>query len=354
MNKLIYILILVVFSLNLNAQETEVQFTPDSTKFLIGEQINVLLQAKAPKDSVIEWPLLTDTIGKLEVVSRSKIDTLLKEDYQIISQNYKLTQFDSGSYMLNPVRFKIGNTIMYTKPKMLDVTTVAVDTTKQKMYDIKGNIQVGYTFMELLPYILLFLLIVILIYLGYHFWKNRKPQEKKIVIPKIPPFDMAMQNLKKLDEARLLKEGNVKEYYVRLTDILRRYIEDELDIPAMESTTGEIMDSIKNKEVSKDTKERIEELLKESDFVKFAKFEPESGKHPYFRKSTEDIIIESHSLVSKDASATLSNQTSATLSNQTSATLSNQTSATLSNQGQGTSDKKLITRNEKPETSNDE
>ena len=77
MNKLIYILTLVAFSLNLSAQETEVQFTPDSTHFVIGEQVNALLQAKAPKDSVIEWPLLTDTIGKLEVISQSKIDTLI-------------------------------------------------------------------------------------------------------------------------------------------------------------------------------------------------------------------------------------------------------------------------------------
>ena len=308
MNKLIYILTLVAFSLNLSAQEMEVQFTPDSTKFLIGEQINVLLQAKAPKDSVIEWPLLTDTIGKLEVVSRSKIDTLLKDDYQVISQNYKLTQFDSGSYMLNPIRFIIGDSVMYTKPKMLDVGTVVVDTTKQKMYDIKGIIEVGYTFMELLPYILLFLLFAILLYLGYRYWEKLKPQEKRVFIPKIPPFDTAMHNLKKLDEARLLKEGNVKEYYVRLTDILRNYIEDELDIPAMESTTFEIMNSIKTRKISKDTREKIEELLKESDFVKFAKFEPESGKHPYFRKSTEDIIIESHSHLVEDASTTLSNQ----------------------------------------------
>jgi len=312
MNKILYILTLVAFSLNLSAQQAEVQFTPDSTKFLIGEQINVLLKAKAHKDSVIEWPLLTDTIGKLEVVYRSKIDTLIKGDYQIISQNYKLTQFDSGSYILNPVRFKIGETVMYTKPKMLDVTTVAVDTTKQKMYGIKGNIQVGYTFMELLPYILLFLLIAILIYLGYRYWEKLKPQEKKVVIPKVPPFDMAMQNLKKLDEARLLKNGNVKEYYVRLTDILRKYIEDELGIPAMESTTFEIMETLRNKDISKDTKEKIEELLKESDFVKFAKYEPESGKHPYFRKSTEDIIIESHSLINQEAKLETSNQKQAT------------------------------------------
>ena len=69
----------------------------------------------------------------------------------------------------------------------------------------------------------------------------------------------------------------------------------------------------------------------ESDFVKFAKFEPESGRHPYFRKSTEDIIIESHSLVSEDASAPLSNRASDSISN-----------------------KKIETSNQKQATSNDE
>lgn len=308
MNKVKYIIAFMVLALNLQAQEAEVQFTPDTTKFLIGDQINVLLQAKASKDSLIEWPVLSDTLGKLEVISRSTIDTLIKGDYQIISQNYKLTQFDSGSYILNPVRFKIGESVFYTKPKMLDAVTVEVDTTKQKLYDIKGNIHVGYTFWEILPYILLLLIIVIIIYLGYYFWKKQKPREKKIFIPTIPPYDLAMQNLIKLDEARLLKDGNVKEYYVRLTNILRRYIEDEHHIPAMESTTDEIMDSIHQIDISKDTKGKIQELLKESDFVKFAKYLPSLGKHPYFRKSTEDIIIESHSIDLGDENATNSKQ----------------------------------------------
>ncbi|MCK5782184.1 MAG: hypothetical protein KAH10_06310 [Flavobacteriales bacterium] len=300
MKNIIYILTLVFVSLQIQAQETAVMFKPDTTGFVIGDQINVLLQAEAPKDSIIVWPILPDTIGKLEVVSRSSIDTLFKDNFQIISQNYKLTQFDSGSYVLNPVRFRIGDKVMYTKPKMLNVSTVAVDTTKQKIFGIKGNIHVGYTFWEILPYILLFLIVVAMLLLAYYFWKKHKPKERKVFIPQIPPYDLAMQHLKKLDEARLIKDGNVKEYYVRLTDILRRYIEDEFHIPAMESTTLEIMDSIRDNEIGKEAKEKIEELLKESDFVKFAKYTPSAGKHPYFRKTTEEIIVESHSLISSD------------------------------------------------------
>ena len=293
MKKILYILVIIIWVGELNAQETQVQFTPDTTKFVIGDQINVLLQAKASKDTLIEWPVLSDTLGKLEVISRSVIDTTYKDNYQIISQNYKLTQFDSGSYLLSPVRLKIGSEVFYTKPKMIDVTTIAVDTTKQKMYAIKDNIHVGYTFWEILPYLLILLLVAIVIYMGYYFWKNDKSKEKKVIAPIIPPFEMAMQSLKKLDNAHLIKDGNIKEYYVRLTDILRTYIEDEHYIPAKESTSDEIMGAIHQIDTGKEIKEKIRELLNESDFVKFAKYQPEVGKHPYFRKSTEDIIIAS-------------------------------------------------------------
>ena len=297
MKKIIYILAIFIYSLNLNAQETEVQFTPDSTKFKIGEQINVLLQVKTSVNDSISWPLLTDTIGEFEVIARSKIDTLINNDYQIVSQSYKLTQFDSGSYVLTPIRFQIGDSIYYTKPKMIDINTVVVDTTKQKMFSIKGNIHVGYTFWEILPFILTFIIVLAFIYMAYYLWMKRKPKEHKKLIPKIPPYDLAMINLKRLDEANLIKDGKIKSYYVELTDILRTFIEKEHGILALESTTDEIMLDLSNVDISKETKLSIKELLTQSDFVKFAKHIPSEGKHPYFRKTTEDIINNSRLII---------------------------------------------------------
>lgn len=290
---------MLIWGLGLKAQQTEVSFTPDTTSFAIGNQINALLTVKAPRDSVVEWQVVADTIGKLEVVWKSKIDTLLSNNYNVFTQNYKLTSFDSGSYMLKPLRFKIGEEVYYTQPKMLNVTTVKVDTTKQKMYGIKGNIYVGYTFWEILPYILIALAVVVFIYMIYYFWRNQKPKKKKIYVPKIPPYDVAMKNLKELDKTELLKEGNIKEYYGRLTNILRKYIEDDHNVSAMEFTTDEIMDSIEGVDVLKDSKSRIKELLSQSDFVKFAKFKPEEGKHYYFRNLAENVIIESSEALTK-------------------------------------------------------
>lgn len=290
MNKFIYTVTLFLFGATLMAQEVE--FTPDTTRFVIGEQINFKLKAKSDKNTTIDWPVLNDTIGELEVITRSKIDTTFKGDLQIIEQNYKLTHFDSGSYVLNPVRFKIGDSILYTKPKMIEVYSVAVDTTKQKLYPIKSNIEVGYSFREILPYILIWLFLMLLVFGGIYFFKKHQAKEKVVEEIKIPPFDSAMMGLKELDKEDLINKGEIKEFYVRLTDILRRFIEDEHKIPAMESTTDEIMEGIKYLNLSKDTNSKIDELLVESDYVKFAKYKPKLGRNLHFRESTEAIIKE--------------------------------------------------------------
>jgi len=290
MNKFIYILAILFLAVALNAQEVE--FTPDTTRFVIGEQVNFKLKAEADKALNVEWPVLNDTIGQLEVISRSVIDTTYKDNLQIIEQNYTLTNFDSGSYVLNPVRFKIGDSILYTKPKMIEVYSVEVDTTKQKLYPIKDNIEVGYSLEEILPYLLLLLLIIVVAFVAIYFYRkyiNKERIEEEI---KVPPFEMAMTGLKNLDKADLIAKGEIKEFYVRLSDILRRFIEDEHRLPAMESTTDEILDELKRLDFTKEIKANIKDLLVESDFVKFAKYQPETGKHDYYRKLTEELIVE--------------------------------------------------------------
>lgn len=298
MNKIKYIFSIFVLLSNIAyAQKTEVGMYIDSTKFIIGDQINAILKVKTENKELVKWPELKDSLGSLEIVSKTKIDTLVENNYKTLSQSYKLTQFDSGTYILKPIAIKIGDSTFYTKQKTLQVSSVEVDTTKQKMYDIKQNIYVGYSFWEILPYVLILFVLGVMLYMFYFYWKKQKNKEKPVSVPKISPFDFAILSLKKLDEGNYLKDGNIKEFYVKLTDILRRYIEDEHDIPTMESTTDEIMVSVQRIDFSKEIKDKIRELLKESDFVKFAKYKPEERKHAYYRNTAEQIILAGHKIV---------------------------------------------------------
>jgi hypothetical protein len=94
--------------------------------------------------------------------------------------------------------------------------------------------------------------------------------------PKLPPHVIALQELDKLKNEELWQHEKVKDYYTRLTDIVRVYIEDRFTISAMEQTTFEILTSfnIKEEQIEKKSFDELKEILEVSDLVKFAKFTP--------------------------------------------------------------------------------
>ena len=94
--------------------------------------------------------------------------------------------------------------------------------------------------------------------------------------PKLPPHVIALQELDKLKTEQLWQQDKVKDYYTRLTDIVRVYIEDRFSVPAMEQTTFEILSEFKRNGSQLDTKtyNELQEILEVADFVKFAKLTP--------------------------------------------------------------------------------
>ncbi|PIE99005.1 MAG: hypothetical protein CR961_01375, partial [Polaribacter sp.] len=114
--------------------------------------------------------------------------------------------------------------------------------------------------------------------------------------PKIPPYELAIQELKALDEKLLWQNNKIKEYYSELTDILRTYIEDEFGVPALESTSDEIVKKLSRLHRKKqiiapnETLNRLSKLLQTSDLVKFAKMKPLSDEIEEDRKDAGYIV----------------------------------------------------------------
>jgi hypothetical protein len=93
--------------------------------------------------------------------------------------------------------------------------------------------------------------------------------------PAVPPYTLAMQALDRIKEEKPWQHGQMKAYYTRLTETLRAYMEGELELPALEWTTREILQALEGREVvEKKERERLGELLEEADLVKFAKAAP--------------------------------------------------------------------------------
>ncbi len=229
----------------------------------------------------MKWHSLKDTINsKVEIVSLSPIDTSISPDKKtiLLSQKLHVTCFDSGYFVIPPFKFlRNGDSLKYveTKPLLLEVIAFEVDTT-QAIKDIKPPLEAPYTFKEALPYIIAGLLIVILVLVVIYYFNKRKAT--KIVVqptePKLSAHELALMQLKMLQEKKLWQQGNYKLYHTDLTDILRQYLQERFGVMALEQTTDEILKSFRSIDISDPLKSNLKQVLELADFVKFAKINP--------------------------------------------------------------------------------
>jgi hypothetical protein len=145
--------------------------------------------------------------------------------------------------------------------------------------DIKKPFSAPVTLKEIAPWLLGIILIGAIVFLIIYAISRRnknRPLFQRPPKPKLPPHVIALQELDKLKTEQLWQQDKVKDYYTRLTDIVRVYIEDRFSVPAMEQTTFEILSEFKGTGSQLDTKtfDELQEILEVADFVKFAKLTP--------------------------------------------------------------------------------
>jgi len=257
----------------------------DTTDILIGDQINLNIKFTMPLDYRVLWPFYKDTLTQnIEIIGMSPVDTLINEEEHLVDmlQTITITSFDSGYYYVPPIRFQyqpIDDTVFLeasTIPLYLKVNTMEVDTS-QAIKAIKPPLRAPLTFREILPWLLIALAAVALIFLVIYIIRRRKKKQPLFRIrPKVilPPHIVAMNGLENLKGKKLWQAGKVKDYYTELTDIVRLYIEDRFSVEAAEMTTDEIIEGLKGTDTAKETVEKLSRTLVMADLVKFAKEKP--------------------------------------------------------------------------------
>ena len=268
---------------SLHAQTTvSATLTADSTHILIGDHLNVKLTLKYPASLKIRMPVVKDSVGNMEFIAASKIDTVNEPTVQSFSQTYTVSVFDSGQFHAGPIAVPFKNAngavdTLYSNVLVVDVNTLPVDTARP-FKPIKGPLAVPYAWQEFVLYVLAALLLLALIIGGiilYQKYNRKKMAESNArPLPKDPAHIWARNELKKLEEEKLWQKDQVKQYYSRLTEILRLYLEYRFSWLALESTTGEIEDAIDNYITKEKAKDNLLQILRTADLVKFAKLLP--------------------------------------------------------------------------------
>ncbi|WP_176829816.1 hypothetical protein [Tenacibaculum sp. MAR_2009_124] len=286
---LLYILFL--FSITIGYSQNQlVKAEIDTISIRIGEQFQYKLTIDETENVII--PKLENLKG-LEVVDSLKLDTINNK----LIQKYVLTGFDSGAFYIPRQQIFIKNQAHLTDSLLVNVATVAIDTTKVKKFPIKGIKGEPYQFDDYKEYIFWALIVLLIVITTLYFALKRSDKStSEAFVPKLAPYQEALQNLKLLDEKLLWQNNKVKAHYSELTEIIRNFIERELNIPALEQTTNELVDTltdfsnINTITTDKETIQKLEKLLSKSDLVKFAKSKPMAHDIEFDRKNAEIII----------------------------------------------------------------
>lgn len=276
--------------------DSDLRVAVDTTKMRIGEQINYTLQLKADSTAQISFAE-KPFFAPFEVLSETAIDTIKAKSHYLFTKKYGLIQFDSGAYWLPPQKVLVNGLPKISDSLLIQVATVPVDTLKQKLFDIKPIVAVEKNY-DVLTQNIIYGLLTVLLLVGltyvFFFAKKRREERRK----KLPPFERAIEELKALETVTPFGQEEYKQYYSRLTDVVRRYLEEEARISALESTTDELLmklEALKHTgklELERETIKNLKSVLQTADLVKFARSTPEYGTTSKDRELVEGVVIE--------------------------------------------------------------
>ena len=271
--------------LAVKAQVT-VEAAIDSIEMLIGEQVHVTVTATTKEGAKVEFPVYKPTqplIPGVEVLKSTEMGTKGRDngfvDRQVV---YTLTSFDDTLYYLPPFVVKVDGKPYESKSLALKVIGIEVDTAHvEKFFGPKDVQENPFQWSDWSLLFWLSVLTLVLMALGYYLYlrlRDNKPIITRIrIVKRLLPHQKAMKEIEQIKADKMQNSENPKEYYTKLTDTLRKYIEDRYGFNAMEMTSSEIIERLE-RALAGDTKAadtmkaELRQLFTTADLVKFAKY----------------------------------------------------------------------------------
>ena len=276
--KRVIIFIGLIVSTLLAMAQGNVQATIDPIEMLIGEQAQVTLTVQVDDNAKVEWPVLKPRqmlVPGVEVIaSHTNIPSQAGSSGKVMT--ITLTSFDGNLYHLPPFTVKVNGKELKSNELALKVVEVEVDTTQMNAFfgpkDVQDN---PFQWSDWsLPFWLSVLMLVLLaiVYYLYLRLRDNKPIISHIrIVKRLLPHQKAMKEIEQIKADKMVTSENSKEYYTKLTDTLRKYIEERYGFSAMEMTSSEIIERLMSTQDQK-VLDELRQLFTTADLVKFAKY----------------------------------------------------------------------------------
>ena len=269
-----------LFPLSAVKAQVSVEAEIDSIQIFVGQQAHVTLRATAKENAKVEFPQFKPmqyvTPG-VEVLDSRELENKQQDNgYVTRSMVYTMTSFDDTLYYIPPMKVKIDGKPYESKSLALKVLTIEVDTLHADQFfgpkDVQDN---PFQWSDWSLPFWLSVLMLLLLALGYYLYlrlRDNKPIITHIrIVKRLLPHQKAMKEIEQIKADKMVTSENQKEYYTKLTETLRRYIEERYGFSAMEMTSSEIIDRLMSTG-DQQSLDELRQLFTTADLVKFAKY----------------------------------------------------------------------------------
>jgi hypothetical protein len=269
--KRIILLIGLILNTILTFAQASVDVKIDPIEMMIGEQAQVMMTVHASEGAKVEMHTFQprqQIVAGVEVINVEH-----PTDHSLL---LTLTSFDGNLYYLPPFKVKVNGKTLESKSLALKVVEVEVDTTKLDKFfgpkDVQDN---PFRWSDWSLSFWLSILMLVLLALAYYLYlrlRDNKPIIARIkIVKRLLPHQKAMKEIEQIKADKMVSSENQKEYYTKLTDTLRKYIEERYGFSAMEMTSTEIIERLMASDDQQSLSE-LRQLFMTADLVKFAKY----------------------------------------------------------------------------------
>ncbi len=262
-----------------SAGEVQIALTPDRSELTVGDPVHLALEVTHPAGYQVIIPKLEQVWGDFEVRSQSAATTTANDDgTETTRQTIEVTLFNLGEFETPALPLTIGwagQVFEELVPPALLAVVPTLTGDDSDLRDIKP--QAGLNLPATWPWIAGGLLLAALLAVA-GVWAYRRRRGEPFLAPVVdnrPPWQVAYDELARIEGLGLLDQRRFKEYYTLITDCLRAYLEAQCNLQVFERTTSELRLTLRRSDLAPEQSRRFLDLFSESDLVKFAKFEPD-------------------------------------------------------------------------------
>ena len=252
-------------------QQPEIRAEVSEHEISIGDHLKLDLVAYNSTVGDVTFLEEPQELGEFVLISSEPLE-------KAEGREYVVSIYTTGTHVIPaiPVKYRSASgdswNIIWSPQVSIEVKSILTGKEKD-IRDLKGIIVFWYD--PMFPvYVLLGMLIAgIVLYL---LWRRKKRIEALLNEEELlSPDERAYRLLSRLKAEDLPSKGMIKEYYTKLSDIVRHYLEERFSFRAPEMTTEEFMEFVKRSpELLREHKELLKDFLSHCDMVKFAKYGP--------------------------------------------------------------------------------